>query len=211
MNDLLKLPLSVIFHPAETFRLIKQYREEFTYLPVIMLFLAVIIVRTVFIFLVHFPLAQIQPKDANIFLEMVKFYIPLLTWAVSCYAVSSIIGGEALFKEILTASAFALMPYIMMAIPLALLSRIMSSTGGEQNLFNFLDRVIWIWIVLLLFISVKTMHNYHFGTALIVCLLSIFGMALIWSLFVLVFALTGNLNAFIRGLILEIWMTFRYG
>ncbi len=211
MTDLLKLPLSVLFRPAETFRIIKQYRDSFTYLPVFMLLFLTILVRVVFIFLVHFPLAEILPKDANIFLEMIKFFVPLFTWAVSCYAVSSIIGGEALFKEILTASAFALVPYIVLAIPVALVSRVLSSVGGEQNLFNFMNRVIWMWVLLLFFVGVKSQHNYHIGTTLVVCFLSLFGMALIWSLFVLVFALTGNLTAFVKGLILEIWMTFRYG
>jgi hypothetical protein len=209
VTDLLKLPLSVVFRPAETFRLIKQYRESFSYLPVVMLLFLVIAVRSIFIFVVHFPLAVILPKDANILLEVVKFYLPLFTWAVSSYAVSSIIGGEAMFNEILTASTFAFVPYILLAIPVAAVSRILGTT--EQGLFNFMNNAVWLWVVLLFFVGVKSLHNYHLGTAIVVCLLSIFGMALIWALFVLIFALTGNLTAFIQGLILEVWMSFRYG
>ena len=209
--DLLKLPLSVIFHPAETFRQIKQYRDDFSYVPVIVLFILIIVVRTAFIFFVHFPLATIQPKDANVFLEMVKFLVPIITWAVSSYAVSSIIGGEALFKEVLMASAYALIPYIVLTIPIAGITRILSASGGEKSLFNFMNQVVWIWVGVLMFVSVKSMHDYHLGTTILVCLLSILGIALIWSLFILMYALTGNLRAFIQGLILEIWMSVRYG
>jgi hypothetical protein len=211
VNDLFKLPLSVVFHPADTFRQIKRYRERFTYLPVLALFVLVVVIRTIFIFLVHFPLAAIQPRDANILLEAVKFIVPLVTWAVSSFAVSSIMGGEAHFKEILMASAYAFMPYILLSLPIAAVSRVLSAAGGEQNLFALLTGFVWAWVVLLLVVGVKILHDYHIWMAILVCFLSILGIALIWSLFVLVYALTGNLRAFLQGLILEIWMTFRYG
>jgi hypothetical protein len=211
VNDLFKLPLAVVFHPAETFRQVKRYREGFTYLPVLVLFVAVVAVRTIFIFLVHFPLATVQPRDANILLEAVKFIVPLVTWAVSSFAVSSIMGGEAHFKEILMASAYAFMPYILLSIPIAAVSRVLSAAGGEQNLFGLLTGFVWAWVIMLLVVGVKILHDYHIWMAILVCFLSILGIALIWSLFVLVYALTGNLRAFLQGLILEIWMTFRYG
>lgn len=209
MIDLLKLPLSVVFHPAETFRQIKQYRDSFTYLPIVVLFILIVAVRTAFIFIVHFPLAEIQPKDANVFLEIVKFIVPLLTWAVSSYAVSSIIGGEAHFKEILMASAYALMPYIILTIPIAIISKFLGS--AEKGLFDFMNNAVWLWIIVLMIVSVKSMHDYHIGMALFVCILSVIGIALIWSLFILMYALTGNLRGFIQGLILELWMALRYG
>ena len=209
MIELLKLPLSVLIRPGETFRLIQRYRNRFNYLPLFVLLIAALGVRVVFIYTVHFPLADIQPRDANLFLEMVKIFVPLFTWAVSCFAITSIMGGEAEFKEILMASGYALMPYIVLTIPIAGISRVLSS--NEAAAFTFLRRVVWVWVLLLFFVSVKSMHHYPVWTAIAVCLLSVVGMGLIWSLFVLIFALTGNLNAFVQGLVKEIYMTFRYG
>jgi hypothetical protein len=119
-------------------------------------------------------------------------------------------GGEALFKEILMAAAYSLIPYILLAIPLAGLSRFLSAVAAERNVFLFLNNAVLFWVVALLFVSVKSMHDYHVGKALVVCAVSLFGMLLIWAIFVLMFALTGNLKAFIQGLALEIWMTIRY-
>ena len=210
MNDLMKLPPSVIFHPGATFRLIKFYRDDFSSLPVFVLLFLTVAVRVSFIFLAHFPLAELEPKDANIFLEMVKLLLPLLTWVVSSYAVTSIMGGEALPKEILMAAAFAMVPYIILAIPLAGVSRLLSSTADEKSLFVFLNNAVWFWVLLLHFLSVKNLHDYGILKTVVVCALSVFGMALIWALFVLMFALTGNSKAFIQGLVLEAWMTVIY-
>ena len=80
----------------------------------------------------------------------------------------------------------------------------------EKNLFEFLNTFVWIWVLLLLFLGVKHLHDYRLGKTIIVCVLSVLGMALIWALFVLMFALTGNLKAFIQGLALESWMTIKY-
>lgn len=210
MNDLMKLPLSVVFRPGETFRCITLYRRAFSYLPVFVLLFLTVCVRVAFIFITHFPLAALDPRDANIFLEMVKLLVPLVTWAISSYAVTSIMDGEAVFKEILMASAYAMVPYILLTIPIAAFSRVLSSVGVEKNLFLFLNNAVWFWVLALLFLGVKNLHDYHVGKTLIVCVLTVFGMALIWSLFVLMFALTGNLKAFVQGLTLEAWMTVRY-
>jgi hypothetical protein len=210
MNDLMKLPLSVVIRPGETFRCIPLYRHNFSYLPVFVLFFLTICARVGFIFITHFPLAALDPRDANIFLEMVKLLVPLVTWAVASYAVTSIMDGEAEFREILLASAFAMVPYILLAVPIAGFSQVLSSVGVEKKIFSFLNTVVWIWVLFLLFLSVKNLHDYHVGKTVLVCVISVLGMALIWSLFVLMFALTGNLRAFVQGLALEAWMTVKY-
>ena len=208
--NLLRLPLAITFKPATVIRLIPQYRENFSFLPVVVLLLLTIAVRVVSIFLTHFPLAVLDPRDANIFLEMVKILVPLFTWTISVTAVTSIMDGEAVYKEILLATCYALVPYILLTLPAVGLTRFLSSVKSEKNIYEFINNVIWIWMLMLMFSTVVNLHDYHIGKAIAVCVLSLFGIALIWSLFVLMYALTGNLKAFVQGLAIEAWMTIRY-
>lgn len=203
----MKLPIAVLFHPIDTFRQIRRYREHFTYLPVIVLLLLVVAVRVGYIHLVHFPLAAIEPRDANMLLETIKLLVPILTWVVATYAVTTIMGGEAEIKEILLAAAYAMVPYVLLTIPLAGISRVMS--GEEADIYAAFQTAILTWVVLLFYLSVQSLHSYSLGKTILVCLLSLFAMALIWALLILVYAMTGNLRAFFQGVVLEIYMRFQ--
>ena len=210
INDLMKLPFGVLFHPAETFRLLKLYRNKFSYLPVIIILFLIIVVRVAYIYIVHFPLAAIEPVDANILLEIVRFLVPILTWVIASYAVTAILGGEALMREILLAAAYSVVPYILTMIPIALFSLVLSQ--HEAGIYNFLISVVWVWIGLLFFISVRTLHGYTIGKTIWIIILILITMFLIWAVLILTYALAGNLRAFLVGFIRELWMQlFRSG
>jgi hypothetical protein len=208
MSDLLELPLAVLFHPAQTFRVITSYRKEFTYLPVVLLLLLAVAGRVASIFIVHFPLAELEPKDANVLLETAKLLVPVLTWVVASYAVTSILGGEALIGEILMAAAYSMVPFIVLSLPVAALSRVLGRT--ELGLYTFLNRAMWAWVLVLYLVSVRSLHDYGVGKTLLVSLLTLFAMGLIWALAILMYALVGNLKAFVQGLAMEIWMTITF-
>ena len=207
MNSLVKLPLSVMFSPVETFRMIKRYRRKFTYLPVVLIFFLIICVRVATIYIAHFPLAQIEPKDANIFLEMVKLLVPVITWTAASYAVTTVLGGGAEIREILMAASYAMMPYIVFAVPLAALSRILSAE--ELALYRILENSMWGWVLLLYLVSVIVLLEFHLVRSIWIIALSILTMLLMWGILILIYALSGNSWAFLQGIALEIWMLFQ--
>lgn len=200
----LEFSLMLLFHPVDVFALIKKERSKFDYRPVIVLLLLVVLVRIAYIFTVHYPLATLEPRDTNIGLEIVKMWLPILTWTISCYAVTAIIDGESMLREILMASAYCMLPYIIMMLPLAALSHIMSANNSA--LYNVLHSIVWIWVVLLYITSVKVLNDYSLKKTLGICVLSIIGMLLIWAILLLLFALTSQLFHFFQGIMLEFRM-----
>lgn len=204
--DMAALPATVVFHPADTFRLIKRHRTMLAYWPAVAILVLLVVVRIGYIFLVHFPLSELEPRDANVVLEIVRMLLPILTWIVATYGVTTIMDGEAVFGEVFVAGAYAMVPYLVFAIPIALLSRVLSIE--EAGIYNFVNVAVWVWIVGLVVLSVYVLHQYSFGKTIVVTVVSALAMLLIWAIAILLYALTTNLWVFLSGIVLEIYMLF---
>ena len=146
-------------------------------------------------------MTSLQPEYADLNLEMIRFVVPLLSGVIACYLITAIMDGEAYFSQILTAMAYALIPYIVFAIPLAALSTILSR--GELGLYNSINLIIWLWVALLIFIQLKVLNDYTFKKSVGVMLLSIFAFLIFWGTVGLVFALTNHVLQFVREVIAE--------
>ena len=172
MPSIIGLSLAVIFRPTETFRVVKAYRSEPIVFPALLLMFLLIVIRIIYIYLTHYPLATLMPINANFLLEIIKYYIPIFTWVIASFAVTAILGGESQIKEIFMATTYALMPYILFILPLSLLSRVLSKT--ELGFYNFLSTAIWIWVILLFFISIKTLNEYSVIKTFFICILILY-------------------------------------
>jgi len=203
-SNVIRLSFGILLNPVETLRIIKDYRDRISYLPGIMILAMVMVTRIFYIYTVHFPLADIEAENANILLEMIKYMLPLLTWVIISYAVTSIVSGESKLKEIFTASAFSMIPYILINIPLAILSNIMS--GSEKGLYVFISGVSLIWVFSLLFISVRELNSYTLGKTVWTTALILITILLAWGVVLLTFIVVAQLYLFLSGIVMEIRM-----
>ena len=190
----LKLVPMIIFHPGDAFLALRSWRDRANYLPALLLFILIIAVRVVEIFAIHFPVAVLDPREANLLAEISRMLLPVITWVLACYAITAIMDGESLFREALTAAAYCMIPYILFTLPIALSTHLMSQ--AETGLFNTLRAFIWLWVILLFLASVYKMNTFTFGKTIGVCLLSIVGVAAIWLLVLIFFTLTDQLFGF---------------
>ena len=184
----------VLFHPGEAFLAIRSWRERANYLPALVLFVLIIAVRIGEIFAVHFPLAVVDPRDANLIAEITRMLLPIITWVLASYAITAIMDGESLFREALTAAGYAMLPYIIFTVPVALSTHLMSS--AEAGLYTSLKIATWIWVLLLFIMSVYRMNSFTLRKTVGVCLLCIVGIASIWLLLLILFTLTDQLFGF---------------
>lgn len=194
--------IGVIYHPLAAFSSIKYDRDDFSWWPAIILLFLIFPVRIGSIFITHYPVSNLLPIQANIPLEMFKFYVPLLSWMVVSFAVTSITDGECHMREIITASAYAMVPYIVFTIPVAVLSRLMAVT--EVGLFDFLTTVIWVWVAILFIINVTVMNSYTLGRALFTVFLNLVGIVFLWCIVLLLLALISHFATFVEDLVFEI-------
>lgn len=205
-SNMMKFSLATVFHPIEAFEYIKRDRDRLNYIPTFIILIMLLVVRMAYIHTVHYPLADIDPTDANVFLETIRVLLPILTWVVASFGITAILDGEAQFNEILVASSFCMVPYLLINIPLPLFSQILGR--DERVLYAVIINLTRIWTLILIFISVKTLNDYMIGKSFGVTILSGITMGLIWAVILLALVLIVQCYEFIVGIIREIRMVF---
>jgi hypothetical protein len=201
-----RIYLGVLFHPIEAFRRMKYYRDSLNFKPVLITLMAVMAVRIAYIYIAHFPMTGLNPDNANILLEIIKFVVPLLSWGLITFAISSIWSGETFIRECMAASTMAIVPYVVLGLPVALLTNIMEES--QKGFLSVINTAIFIWVGLLLFLGLMTANDFSFKHTIQVFIVSFITMILFWAVFLLLAALTYQLIDFVDGVILEIQLKF---
>ena len=99
-------------------------------------------------------------------------------------------------------TACCLIPYIVFAIPISLLSHAL--TVQERGFYEALWSITYYWVLLLLVVQVRTIHNYPLGRTFGVGILKVFGMIILAGALVLVGLLSVELIGFLGEVGLEI-------
>lgn len=197
-----KLCLMTLFHPIVVTEYIKTRRQKrMNWLPVIAMLALALGARIFSIYVTHYPLAAVPVRKANMLLECGKLFVPILTWVLASYAMTTILDGETLFKESLLFSAYALTPYVLFTIPVTLLSRLMDI--GQAGLYGTLEAGILIWVVGLMILALKEMNEYTIRKTLLVVLLTVFTMVVIWATLVLLFTICSQFVTMLREVYFE--------
>jgi len=201
----LKLSLMIFFAPFDTFYGIQEYRHQMRKSYSIFIYFMSLVSQYIYINTVHYPMVYLRPMDTNIILEFVKLGLPVLIWVIASYAITTIIDGETKFADIFHASALAMLPVIIFKPLIGITSNMMSH--GEMGLFSFLQTVIIVWMVLLLFTGLYKMNDYTLLKSFGITALSIVAMLIICALALLIYALTSQLLIFFSDIATEIRMT----
>ena len=205
--NMFQLAFCILRRPHDTFRILQKERESFSFVPVILLCALLVCVRIAFIYSVHYPLQDIRPRQANLIVEAAFLVLPLLMWAVANFAVTSIMDGETMMRESLTASLYCMVPYMVLMLPLALFSHALSNSG--EGLYSLLQYAIYGWCGILFVMSIKVMNNYTALKTIGVIIINILVVALMLAIALLTIALVNQLWMFIEGLVREFSYTFR--
>lgn len=198
----LKLSLMTLFHPIVVTEYIKSRRDKrFQPLPIVVMLALLVGVRIFAIYGTHYPLSTVSVRSANLALEIGKLLVPVLTWVLASYAMTTILDGETLFRETLLFSAYALTPYVLFTVPLTLLSRLMEQ--GQGGMFHTIEAILLIWVVGLMILALKEMNGYTIRKTLLVVVLSVFTMAVIWATLVLLFTISSQFVTMLREVYYE--------
>jgi hypothetical protein len=125
-----------------------------------------------------------------------------LLWNTANYLVSTISDGEGRVRDVVIGTAYSLFPYVLFALPIALISNVL--TLNEIFIYQFSQFIMWFWIGLMLFIMVKEIHNYSFGQTVRNLLTTIFTMALFLLTGYILYVLFNQLYDFITAIIQEV-------
>jgi len=141
-------------------------------------------------------------EDVPVASEVVTLMIGLGLWNIANYLISTITDGEGRFRDVFIGSAYSLFPYALFALPLALLSNLL--TLNEVFIYTFSRDLIYAWCALMLLIMVMEIHNYSFVETLRNIGLTLFTMLMFLLTAYVFFVLSNQLLDFIRAIIQEV-------
>jgi len=191
----------IIFHPLDCFDIIKRERCRRDILVAGVFYFLAFVLNYGYIFAVHFPLSTQNPVDANLLLEAAMVVIPLFSWVVGSYLITSIMSGESGFFDVFVSSSYCLTPYIVLMPAVALLSQILSTK--EAMVFNTLRGFVILWMLILLLAALQRLNDYSAAKTVIVAILSVAAIVIIWAICLLILSLTVQLVFFFTGIMQE--------
>lgn len=171
---------------ALMFRFIKQPADSFYYVKAglrgslgfaLLLYAWVIVSRISSLYLTGFIFNRYtRPSAIKLQDEIVVAGVLILLWNSANYLVSTISDGEGRLRDVIIGTAYSLFPYALFALPMALLSNLL--TLNEVFIYSFSLNLIGAWTALMLFLMVKEIHNYSISETVRNVLLTLFTMAM---------------------------------
>ncbi|RXZ78582.1 hypothetical protein EBB07_26375 [Paenibacillaceae bacterium] len=136
---------------------------------------------------------------------LLSVLIPLVLWCCVNWGLTTLMDGEGSLKDIFIASAYSLMPVVMMSVPITMISNVM--VAQEQQFVTFLTTLSYAWSLGLIFVGVMVTNDYTPFKNVYTSFFSIIGMGFVAFLMVMFINILQNMNSFITTIVNEI--TFR--
>lgn len=192
--------LYAMFHPYEGFYRMKERKIS---LVVVALIVATAIAAN--LYSVFGASLLVHPYDiakVNIPYTVGFLIVPWATWVIANYLVSAVKGGEGRFREVLQASSFALLPYIALTVAGTAVSNVI--VYPEWVVFELIQKIMWIWIAVMLFVLTQVTHNFDFMETGKNIAVTLFTIGVIWIFAGIMMALGANLYEFIQQIFREV-------
>ena len=138
----------------------------------------------------------------NVFEEMGSLLLPFLILCIANWAMTTLFDGKGRFKDIYMAMCYALVPYVIIQLPLILVSNMISF--DEAAYYQVLGSASIIWCVFLVFVGLMQVHDYTPGKTLIFLFFTIFGALVILFLILVFFSLLSDAVGFFVSLYREV-------
>ena len=200
-RDSLRYALHVITHPFDGFwDLIHEKRGTLAAAHTFLfLFLAVRILKLI---LTSFQFINAPIQYLNILEQAASLALPFLVLCIANWAMTTLFEGKGRFRDIYMAMCYALVPYILIQLPMVIISN--GLTFEEGSIFTVMLSVSVIWCVFLVFIGLMQIHDYGPGKTLIFIIVTIVGAMVIIFLALTFFSLLSDALAYFVSLYREI-------
>lgn len=197
----LRYGLYVILHPFDGFwDLVHEKRGS---LMAAHTFLFLFLLTYVFkLMLTNFQFITSPIQYINVYERCASLLLPFLILCLANWALSTLFDGKGRFKDIYMAMCYALIPYVLIQLPLILLSHMISF--DEASYYSILMSISLMWCVFLAFVGLMQVHDYGPGKTLVFLFATIFGALVIIFLLLVFFSLLSDAIGFFVSLYREI-------
>lgn len=144
-----------------------------------------------------------QPvQHINVFEEAGSLLLPFLVLCIANWSMTTLFDGKGRFKEIYIAMSYALVPYILLQLPMIVVSNCLAFDEG--SFYTTILGISIIWCVFLAFVGLMEVHDYGPGKTIIFLLFTVLGACVIIFLLLVFLSLLSDAVGFFETLYNEI-------
>ena len=199
--ETLKYAKHVIFRPFDGFwDLIHEKRGSLAAAHTFLfLFLLTYVLK---LMCTNFQFISAPIQYINIYEQAASLLLPFLVLCLANWALSTLFDGKGRFQDIYMAMCYALVPYILIQLPLILISHVISF--DEASYYTVLMSVSVVWSLFLAFVGLMEVHDFGPGKTLIFLFMTVFGALVIIFLVLVFFSLLSDAFGFFVSLYREV-------
>lgn len=197
----IKYAKHVLFHPFDGFwDLIHEKRGS---LGAATTFLALfLITRVVKLMFTSFQFVTAPVQYLNVFEEMGSLLLPFLILCLANWSLTTLFDGKGRFKDIYMCMCYALVPYVLLQLPMVFVSNIIAKEEGA--FYTVLIGFSIVWCLFLVFVGLMQVHDYSPGKTMIFIVATVLGALIIIFLLLVFFSLLGDAASYFISLYREI-------
>ena len=128
--------------------------------------------------------------------------LPLLLYVVANWCFTTLMDGEGTLRDVFIAACYALKPYVLLSVPLLLLSHVL--TAEEAVFYRFFNVVCWVWVIGLLFFGMLATHDYSLSRGVGALLCTVIGICLLLFIGLLFINVTQDVIGFVWDIYEEV-------
>ena len=197
----LRYALYVITHPFDGFwDLIHEKKGSIAAANTFLILF--LLIRVLKLIATNFQFISAPIQHINVFEEMGSLLLPFIVLCVANWAMTTLFEGKGRFKDIYMGMCYALVPYILIQLPMILVSNML--TYEEGSFYSVLLAFSVIWCVFLVFVGLMEIHDYGPGKTFIFLIVTVVGACVILFLMLVFFSLLSDAVAFFVSFYREI-------
>ncbi|AZN41781.1 Yip1 family protein [Paenibacillus albus] len=200
-QDFLKFPLHLIVRPFDGFWDMK-YEGKGKLKVALLILLALILTTILQKQFAGFLVNMVDPRSLNSLDDLEFTILPFLLFCIANWSITTLMEGEGKFKEIVMATGYALLPIVLINLPMTFVSRFM--TQEETAFYYLLNSISSLWFIVLLFVGIMTVHQYTPAKTVLTMALTVVAMGFVVFIATLAFSLGSQLYWFIYDVYREI-------
>ena len=202
-NKQLRLMLNTAIRPVQSFNEIKEKKEGSLLLcgVLVLLYYILSVLQELcggFLFTFH------DPSNFNSLWVLARSVGLIVLWIVSNKAVCTLMEGKGRLRDIAIVTCYSLIPVILGRVLFLVLSNIL--LPSEAEFLGILQTVMFLYTLLLLTIGTIKIHDYSMGRFLGTSALTVFSIAVIVFLVIMIGILMQQFFGFLVTLFLEMTM-----
>ena len=196
----LKYAKYVCFHPFDGFwDLAHEGKGSFAAgTTFLVLFLVTHVIKLMY---TNFQFISAPLQYVNIFEQAASLLMPFLILCLANWSMTTLFDGKGRFVDIYTAMCYALVPYVVIQLPLVFVSNIIAA--DEAAFYTVLMSFSIVWSLLLAFVGLMQVHDYSPGKTFIFLIVTVVGALIIIFLMLVFFSLLSDAVSYFVSLYRE--------